>query len=295
MLEIEETSRRPHPELQWQNRAIREGRGLGRGADYQPFIQVRRQDFPSHGLSQIVRNPLLGREHHFLSVLEYQIALRVLHCGAIDLREQFPLRLEDDDIEYAGDSEYPAGTVALARRLGIRHPQITSQAPRVLSTDMVITGEDGLEYAIFVRYAKDMPAPGSRQSQLLQLQREYWTDRSVKFVILTDKDIDPALTRLLVWAQEGLSSTAGGTSAQFLTYLRGCDSEAPLRAVLSRWSEGFEAALARFRTAVFRGHVTVRTPGRVFPTLNQPWDFRVSDAAHRTRALREFLGRTGHG
>lgn len=295
MLEFEEASARPHPEVQWQYRAIREGRGLGRGSDYQPFIQVRRQDFASRGLSQIVRNPLLGREHHFLSGLEHQVALRVLHCGAIDLREQFPLRLEDDDVEYARDSDYPPGTVALARLLGIRHPQITPQVPRVLTTDMVVTGEDGLEYAVFVRYARDMPAPGSRQSQLLRLQRDYWVHRSVEFVTITENDIDPALTRLLIWAQEGLSSTFGGTSAQFLTYLRGCDSEEPLRALLSRWSEGFEVALARFRTAIFRGHVTARTPGRVFPTLNQPWDFRVSDAAQRARALREFLGRTCHG
>lgn len=295
MLELKEANKRPHPEVQWQNRAMKEGRGVGRGSDYRPFLQVRRQDFPSHGLSQIMRNPMLNREHHFLSVLEYQIALRVLHCGATDLREQFPLRLEDDDTEYARNSDHPSGTVALASRLGIRHPRVTPQVPRILTTDMVVTGEDGREYAIFVRYAKDMPTPASRQAQLLLLQREYWTERSVEFVTLTERDIDPALTRLLIWAQEGLASPLGGASTPFLSFLRECDSEEPLRHLLARWPEGFEEALARFKTAIFLGLVMARTPGRIFPSLSQPWDFQVTTATQLALALREFLGVARHG
>lgn len=290
ILDIDEFRKKPHPQVQWQRRAVKEGRGLGRGQDYKPFIQVRRQDFASHGLSQIMRNPQLNREHHFLSVLEYQIALMFLNCGVLDLREQFPLRLNNDDVEYARGSEFPLGTVSLASRLGFRHPRFSLEAPRILTTDMVVTCADGQEYAVFVRYAKDVPKVGSRQSQLLDLQRAYWDDRSVELVVLTERDVSSAKTSLLIWAQEGLLHPSNGASEEFLNFLRRAHHvDDSLRNLLSLWHEGFGPALARFKTGVFYGLITVRVPTRTFPSLGQRWDFNVTSTSDRANAVGKFL------
>lgn len=294
MLQFQPQRKKVHPDVLWQNRAVREGRGTGFGPSYRPFIQIRRHDFASRGLSQLLRNPMLGREHHFLSVLEYQIGLRLLHLGAIDLREQFPLRLSEDDQEFTQGTEFPAGTISLAKRLGIRHPEINWETSRILTTDMIVTDVQGQNYAIFVRYVKDMPAPGTRQGELLDLQRQYWLARSVPFFTLDERSVDPALTGLLIWAHDGLFHSSAFPSIRFLEFLRQFQGDEPLTWILAQWVEGYDAALAKFKTAIFTGRVTARVSHRIFPTLTQPWDFQVTKPAQRAAALANFLGAT-HG
>lgn len=289
MYEYKPSTKKLHPDAVWQNRAIREKRGTGSGENYIPFIQVRRGDFPSRGLSSTLPIPNLGRRLHLLSVLEYQVTLHVLHAGVSDLREQYPLRLEDDDQEFSIGTSFAPGTLSLSAEMRIRHPQISSTTPRILTTDLVASGFDGSVYAIFVRYASDMPQFGSRQYELLELQRQYWHARSVRFVTITEKQIDPKLVTQLIWALDGIYSDNSEPTPEFLSFLRSYDLEQPLLSFLSKWKHGAANAVARFKTGIFYGHIEIPSLERVHPSLNQSWSLRIREGVPKKDGLRKFL------
>jgi len=53
------------------SRYLREGRGQGAGADYDPWIHI--QDFPSLGMVSRVSGTTTGRIHHLMSNLELSL------------------------------------------------------------------------------------------------------------------------------------------------------------------------------------------------------------------------------
>jgi len=76
------------------DKRLKQGRGQGRGADYQPYLRV--QDVPSQGLATRIRGWKTGREHHFLSLLEcHYFFLLEWSPLIVDIREQFPLDLDE--------------------------------------------------------------------------------------------------------------------------------------------------------------------------------------------------------
>ena len=73
---------------------LREGRGSGHGSDYKPWLTVR--DLSSQGRSHRVFGHKSQRTHHLLSDLELAVFLLLEWSRSTqDIREQFPLRLED--------------------------------------------------------------------------------------------------------------------------------------------------------------------------------------------------------
>lgn len=102
----------------------KEGRGLGVGFDYKPWLTVG--DVPSHGRAQRLRGIHTDRFHHLLSDGERNAFLIFDHFdNATDIREQIPL----DDEE----------TQAIAEDACIRHPvDRTSRVPLVQTTDFLI-------------------------------------------------------------------------------------------------------------------------------------------------------------
>src|SRR3954466_14591115 len=90
-------------------RWIAEGRGAGEGPNYSPWFTV--QDVASTGYVSRVRGWKTRRQHHLLSNIEtgYFYTLEWAP-GVIDIREQFPLRLDT--------------TQRIAAERGIIHPRI---------------------------------------------------------------------------------------------------------------------------------------------------------------------------
>src|SRR5437763_1442382 len=86
-----------------QRRRSKEGRGVGTGADYTPYLFIH--DVASIGLASRDWGWKTNRVHHFLSRLElkfFYILEWLQHV--LDIREQFPLDLDE--------------TLAIADRLG---------------------------------------------------------------------------------------------------------------------------------------------------------------------------------
>ncbi|WP_390517728.1 TnsA endonuclease N-terminal domain-containing protein [Halioxenophilus aromaticivorans] len=92
-----------------------------------------------------------------------------------DIREQFPLRLED--------------TLALAEEANIRHPEIGG-CTQVMSTDFVVdvSAPSGPQrMAIQVKASSDLKDP--RTVEKLELERRYWQKKEVSWYLVTEKQI----------------------------------------------------------------------------------------------------------
>ncbi len=123
-------------------RAIFSGLGQGRGDDYTPWIHIRR-NFSSPVSYQVFDHVgIHGRNHHFLSKLEFDTALLNSFIGAEELRECLPMwpyehanpASEDDGREVAG----VPGLIEVARGLGIDHGCfIGSTVPYIASLDLM--------------------------------------------------------------------------------------------------------------------------------------------------------------
>lgn len=164
----------------------KEGRGQGEGKNYKPWITVR--DFGSRGLKTRIKGIKTGRTHHLLSKLELQAFFCFDWCQTVtDIKEQYPLDLKE--------------TLAISQLLIIKHPKIpaTNEAS-VMTTDFLVSIWDGFEVtkiAINTKYAKELNR--KRVIEKLEIERDYWKRRNIKWHILTNNDINLTLVRNIEW------------------------------------------------------------------------------------------------
>lgn len=143
---------------------------------YKPFMYIR--DVPSIGTSSTVMSRTTGRVHHYLSRQEFKVHLLAEYSeSVIDIREQFPLLPWDE-------------TQLIANKLGIKYPKYPgTTTPLVLTTDLVLTMKrpDGEELiAISVKLSKDLKP---RSLEKLLIERLYWNQRGIRWVLATEQNI----------------------------------------------------------------------------------------------------------
>ena len=169
------------------DKRISDGRGLGRGSDYKPWLLV--QDVPSQGLATRIKGWKSKRVHHLLSNLELSY-FYVLEWSPIvfDIREQYPLLPLEE-------------TLAIAEQCGIRHPtDPKTQEPVVMTTDFFITipqSIEVIEQARALKTAKDLQS--ERTLEKLEIERRYWHNRNIDWGIVTEQEIPQALTKNVDW------------------------------------------------------------------------------------------------
>lgn len=188
------------------DRFRREDRGTGTYQRYIPWHRVSRGDPSSIGRSHLVM--WRGRLRELLSDGELDgFLFSVFLKEQIDGREQFPLALTPNVHELA---EYDvrwrhrvfAGTLELARRLGIRHPMVHGgggSAPWVMTTDLLLTLElrPGCRQLLAISVKPDAEALRKRTRELLALERHYWHERNVEWLLLTPALRDVRVAHLL--------------------------------------------------------------------------------------------------
>jgi len=169
-------------------RWLKEGRGVGYGRDYMPWLTVR--DVPSLGREHRAYSHTVGRTHHLLSDLEFAhfLVLDMAH-DVVDIREQFPLPRD--------------ATRHIATGLKYRHPrQPRTTCDIVMTTDLLATrmvnGVQVLE-AFAVKPSKE--AEKKRTLQKLEIEGRYWESLGVRFGVLTEEHISANLLRTLKWLQ----------------------------------------------------------------------------------------------
>lgn len=159
------------------SRRLREERGQGNGASYQPWLTV--QDVPSSGLAHRIKGSTTGRVHHLFSNLERD-AFYVMDwsTGVDDIREQYPLLPLEE-------------TQSIADQIGVRHPADprTGQAV-VMTTDFLLdirAGAATVQQARTVKPADQLNTP--RVLEKLEIERRYWQVRGVDWGIVTEHEI----------------------------------------------------------------------------------------------------------
>jgi hypothetical protein len=129
-----------------QERRLAEGRGLGEGPDYKPWIKVT--ELASKGVSsRLALEKTGGRQHHLLSHLETDAFLAAGWPDRVrDVREQYNLPLAD--------------TLRICLQLGLRHPTLPgSTDPAVVTTDILLTIEESsrpIHTAIACKLTKEL-------------------------------------------------------------------------------------------------------------------------------------------
>ncbi|MFO4747928.1 TnsA endonuclease C-terminal domain-containing protein [Vibrio cholerae] len=162
---------------------LSEGRGSGHGSDYKPWLTVR--DLSSQGRSHRVFGHKSQRTHHLLSDLELAVFLLLEWSrSTVDIREQFPLRLED--------------TKALALESGIDHPSVRGVL-QVMSSDFLVNTTDTCQpkFALQAKYAEALS--DARTIEKLELERRYWLQKGVPWWLITEKDIPSVVTQNISW------------------------------------------------------------------------------------------------
>lgn len=176
-------------------RWIKEGRGEGDGNEYKPWLYV--WDVASKGRCHQIRGWRHRRVHHVLSDLEayvffiYEWALRV-----VEIKEQFPLfPLEE--------------TLAIAEEIGVAHPaDPITKHPMVMSSDFVLKVQSGLGVDYYARQVKYASALHDyRTMEKLEIERRYWSRRSVDWGIVTELDVPMPLVRNIKWVHPRFALT----------------------------------------------------------------------------------------
>lgn len=168
-------------------RYIKEGRGIGTGRAYKPWIN--NQSFPSEGRTSRISGWKTHRVHHLASDNETRYFYLLEWSDiVIDIREQYPLIAYDE-------------TVNISKNLGIKHPRDSeSGVPYVLSTDFLVTIKvNGKEsyLARTIKPASILDEP--RVIEKFEIERRYWEKRKVDWAIVTERDIPIELARNIEW------------------------------------------------------------------------------------------------
>ena len=162
---------------------INEGRGSGHGCDYKPWLTVR--DLPSEGRSHRIFGHKSQRTHHLLSDLELAVFFILeWHTDSADIREQFPLRLED--------------TRLIADEARIKHPECQGTL-QIMSSDFLVNTRnlERPKFALQAKYSEDLQ--DTRTIEKLEIERRYWAQKSVPWMLVTEKEIPLVVFKNIAW------------------------------------------------------------------------------------------------
>lgn len=169
------------------SRALKNGRGLGYGSNYLPWLRVN--DVSSHGKSTKVDGIKTERTHQLLSGIESDfLFIAEYNSRVVDIREQFPL--------------FPLDLIVrVANEAGINYPIISeSNDPCVLSTDFLLTLMDGdkISYlAVAIKKSEELNDP--KTIKRLEIERLWWAAIGSIWMLVTEKQVNKIIARNIAW------------------------------------------------------------------------------------------------
>lgn len=156
---------------------IKEGRGLGTGASYKPWIKIR--ELNSSGTASSFPDWKHGRMVELLSQAELWAYLKIRWNDSVaDIREQYPIDL--------------AKTNSIARKFGFR-PAGNGQTR--MTTDLLVSMDDGRTIAVSVQAERKGLADNRRRMEILAIEYEYWKACGIPWLIMFKEDLVPVEIR----------------------------------------------------------------------------------------------------
>lgn len=190
---------------------IREGRGIGTGNDYTPWILPTKRGTSSSSNQSYVPMPMLRRHCFYLSLGERHLAHVYWWLGAADVREQFPLwpwphlHPMAEIVPQRTWFDHP-GMDAVAEDADIRvysYPGL--QISHVLTIDLMVTvtGVDGALRLMGVSCKPqeqfEQARPSSRLRERLELDRRYCIAADIPHLLIHPEQLPRVLVRQLEW------------------------------------------------------------------------------------------------
>lgn len=191
---------------------IEEGRGIGTGDQYLPWIQITRSGTSKTSNQSSMRMPCLGRRCCFLSQGERYLAHVLWWAGALDVREQFPLwpwphANPHSEVDCTREWSKHPGMIEVARGAGIRlYPYPGMKIPAVLTIDLLVTIQLdqathptllGISCKPQEQYVQAQSV--DRLRERLELDRRYCQTAGIKHVLLHPEQLPSSLPRQLEW------------------------------------------------------------------------------------------------
>jgi hypothetical protein len=165
----------------------KQGRGQGKGYQYKPWLTIR--DVPSTGFCHRILGWKTGRTHHLLSNLELSFFYQLEWSPFVaDIREKFPLL----EIEQ---------TLDIASKLGISHPRAGKKREAIVLTTDFLVNFESKDNSKVVAYSV-MPSTKLDSRKTLErtlIEKMYWKHRGVKFIVVTEMDINKTLSDNVGW------------------------------------------------------------------------------------------------
>ena len=191
---------------------IEQGRGIGTGDQYRPWIRITRSGTSRTSNQSSMRMPCLGRRCCFLSQGERYLAHVLWWAGALDVREQFPLwpwphANPYSEVDYTREWLQHPGMIDVARGAGIRlytYPGI--KIPTVLTIDLLVTIQRdqathptllGISCKPQEQYLQARSV--DRLRERLELDRRYCQTAGIKHLLLHPELLPSSLPRQLEW------------------------------------------------------------------------------------------------
>jgi hypothetical protein len=155
--------------------------GVGQGISYKSYINPR--DFSSNSRNHRLLGQIIARLYVLLSDLERSFFYYFDFCfgsignAVIDVREQYPcLPLEQ--------------TQSIAAECQIKHPHNERGEDVVMTTDLLLTIQrSDCEETVAIS-VKPSSKLNKRTIEKMQIEKRYWNDLNVKWVLLTEKQIN---------------------------------------------------------------------------------------------------------
>lgn len=167
----------------------KEGRGLGAGKEYKPWLTI--QDVPSLGRSSRLPGATTGRLHHLLSDVESSAFLLFDWEEAVtDIREQYPLDRDE--------------TRRIAAEMGVPHPKDRkSGAELVMTTDLLVDMTRQGTSVLLPRAVKPASELGDRRTlEKLEIERRYWNGKGADWGLITEREYLKQRVENLRWMAE---------------------------------------------------------------------------------------------
>ena len=169
---------------------IKEGRGQGFGNNYKPWLTIR--DVSSEGRSHRVFGHKSQRTHHLLSDLELSTFLLLeWHSTTIDIREQYPLDLEQ--------------TLEIAKTIGIPHPKF-GKYYQIMTSDFLVDTHNSItpKFVLQVKYSNALNDP--RTIEKIEIERQYWKQQNIPFYIFTEHQVPRIVSQNIQWLYSSINT-----------------------------------------------------------------------------------------
>lgn len=144
-------------------------------SEYVPFLSVR--SVPTKGKANRVMGWKTGRQHHFLSKLEYNSFFYFDWSeDVIDIKEQYPL--------------FPIEVLQnISEEAGIEYPSFNGE-PIIMTTDFFITAMKNnniVHYARTIKPSSDLA--NERIIEKFEIERRYFKSKNIDWGIITEKEL----------------------------------------------------------------------------------------------------------